>query len=285
MKANLGASIRTRLLNKAKSEGIDFNQILVRFALERLLYRISQSTHAEFYVLKGALLFTLWYDMPHRSTRDADFLGFGTSDLDTIRHTFREIVSIEVLDGIIFDAGSVSAEDIRQEAGYAGVRVLVAATLDGARCKVQVDIGFCDAVTPGPIHADYPILIDDMPVPRLRTYPVYSVVAEKFHAMALHGMTNSRLKDYFDLHVIFSRESLNPKTLEQAINATFTRRGMDAPMTLPVGLTDEFATDPTRQSIWTAFLRKNDLAAVPLIDVVTDLRSEFQKILLSNQNK
>ena len=117
MKTNLGASIRTRLLNKAKSEGIDFNQILVRFALERLLYRISQSAHAEFYVLKGALLFTLWYDMPHRSTRDADFLGFGTSDLDTIRNTFREIVSIEVSDGIIFEASSVTAEDIRKEAG------------------------------------------------------------------------------------------------------------------------------------------------------------------------
>ena len=157
--------------------------------------------------------------------------------------------------------------------------MLIGGTLDGARCKTQVDIGFGDAITPGPVQADYPTLIDDLPAPRLRTYPIYSVVSEKFHAMALHGMTNSRLKDYFDLHVIFSRESLNPKTLAQAVNATFARRGMDAPMTLPVGLTDEFATDPTRQSMWTAFLRKNDLAAIPLIEVVANLRSEFEKIL------
>lgn len=279
MKSNLGASIRARLLNKSKAEGVDFNQILVRFALERILYRISQSAHSEFYVLKGALLFTLWYDMPHRSTRDADFLGFGASDLNTVHRAFREIASIVVLDGIVFEPDAVTVEDIRKEAGYAGVRVLISASLDGARCKTQVDIGFGDAVTPGPLVADYPTLIDDLPAPRLRTYPIYSVVAEKFHAIALLGMANSRLKDYFDLYVIFSRESLNPKTLAQAINATFARRGMDVPTELPVGVTDEFASDPSRQAIWTAFLRKNDLAVMPLIEVVAKLRSEFEKIL------
>lgn len=146
MKTDLGASIRARLLNKAKADGVDFNQILVRFALERFLYRISQSAHSEFYVLKGALLFTLWYDMPHRATRDADFLGFGASDLESIRNAFREIASIAVLDGIQFDPDSVTVEEIRKEAGYAGVRVLIGALLDGARCKTQVDIGFGDAV-------------------------------------------------------------------------------------------------------------------------------------------
>ena len=281
MKTNLGASIRARLLNKAKTDGVDFNQILVRFALERFLYRISQSAHSEFYVLKGALLFTLWYDMPHRATRDADFLGFGASDLESIRNAFREIASIAVSDGIRFDPDSVTVEEIRKESGYAGVRVLIGALLDGARCKTQVDIGFGDAVTPGPIQADYPTLIDDLPAPKLHTYPIYTVVAEKFHAIALLGMANSRLKDYFDLYVIFSRENLNTKTLAQAINATFTRRGMDVPKELPLGLTDEYATEKSRQSIWAAFLRKNDLAIIPLQEVVAKLRSEFEKILTS----
>ena len=281
MKTNLGASIRARLLNKAKVDGVDFNQILVRFALERFLYRISQSAHSEFYVLKGALLFTLWYEMPHRATRDADFLGFGASDLESIRNAFREIASIAVSDGIVFDPSSVTVEEIRKEAGYAGVRVLIGALLDGARCKTQVDIGFGDAVTPGPIQADYPTLIDDLPAPKLRTYPIYTVVAEKFHAIALLGMANSRLKDYFDLYVIFSRESLNTKTLAQAINATFTRRGMNVPSAMPTGLTEEFVNDASRQSIWSAFLRKNDLAVAPLQEVVAKLRSEFEKILTS----
>ena len=103
MSKDLAASVRARLLNIAKAQGVDFNQVLVRFALERMLYRLGQSAHADRFVLKGALLFTLWYDMPHRATRDADLLGFGASDLVSIAQTFRDIASVEVNDGITFD--------------------------------------------------------------------------------------------------------------------------------------------------------------------------------------
>ncbi len=273
MKKDLAASVRARLLAVAKLQGADFNQVLVRFALERMLYRLSMSAHADRFLLKGALLFTLWYDMPHRPTRDADLLGFGPSDLDSIAQTFRDIASVEVEDGIVFDAASVSVEEIRKEAGYAGARVLITAEIAKARCKTQIDIGFGDAVTPSPVQAVYPVLIDDLPAPRLRTYPVYTVVSEKLHAIALLGMTNSRLKDYLDLSVLLDRETLNAHTLARAIAATFTRRGMAIPTNLPVGLTDEFATDPSRQAPWTAFLKKNELAPVPLIDVVAKLRA------------
>jgi hypothetical protein len=132
MKKDLAASVRARLLAVAKSQDADFNQVLVRFALERMLYRLSTSTHADRFLLKGALLFTLWYDMPHRPTRDADLLGFGSSDLDSIAQTFREIASVEVEDGIVFDAASVNVEEIRKEAGYAGARVLITAEIEGA---------------------------------------------------------------------------------------------------------------------------------------------------------
>ena len=125
MTKDLAASVRARLLNIAKAEGSNFNQVLVRYALERFLYRLSQSPHADRFLLKGALLFTLWYDMPHRPTRDADLLGFGPSDLQSIDQTFRDIASIKVDDGITFDPESVTAEDIRKDAGYAGARVVV----------------------------------------------------------------------------------------------------------------------------------------------------------------
>jgi hypothetical protein len=199
MTKDLAASVRARLLAVAKSQGTDFNQVLVLFALERLLYRLSQSAHADRFLLKGALLFTLWYDVPHRTTRDADLLGFGPADLNSITQTFREIASIEVDDGIAFDPSTVLVEEIRKEAGYAGARVLITGEIAKARCKTQIDVGFGDAVTPGPVHAVYPTLIEDLPAPRLRTYPVYTVVSEKLHAIALLGMTNSRVKDYFDL--------------------------------------------------------------------------------------
>lgn len=273
MTKDLAASVRARLLNIAKSEGSNFNQLLVRYALERFLYRLSQSPHADRFLLKGALLFTLWYDMPHRPTRDADLLGFGPSDLQSISQTFRDIASITVDDGITFDPESVTAEDIRKEAGYAGARVVITGELAKARCKTQIDIGFGDAVTPGPVQSEYPVLLEDFPAPRLRTYPVYTVISEKLHAIALLGMTNSRVKDYLDLWVMLDRESLNMNTLAQAISATFTRRGMAVPTDLPMGLSDEFSADPSRQALWAAFVRKNDLAIIPLADVVTRIRS------------
>ena len=165
----------------------------------------------------------------------------------------------------------MSVEEIRKEAGYAGARVLIAATLANARCKTQIDIGFGDAVTPGPVHAVYPVLIEELPAPRLRTYPAYTVVAEKLHAIALLGMTNSRLKDYMDLSVLLDREVLDADIPAEAIAATFVRREMQVPTELPVGLTEEFGNDPTRQAMWAAFLKKNQLAVRPLIEVVETL--------------
>jgi hypothetical protein len=279
MNTNLAASVRARLLNLARKEGSDFNQVLVRYALERLLYRLSQSAHAEFFLLKGALLFALWYDMPHRPTRDADLLGFGASDLDSIVQTFRDIAAVPVDDGMCFDMASLTVEEIRKDAGYAGARVTLTGELAGAKSKCQVDIGFGDAVTPGPVFAEYPVLLDDFAAPRLRTYPVYTVISEKLHAIALLGMANSRLKDYLDLHVLLARENLNPVTLARAIAATFERRGMAIPTTLPAGLSEEFAHDASKQEMWKAFLKKNDLAGAPLPEVLATLRSVLMPAL------
>ena len=276
---NVAASVRTRLLNVAKAQGADFNQVLVRFALERILYRLAQSQHAERLLLKGALLFTLWYDMPHRATRDADLLGFGASDLESVAQVFREIAAVAVDDGIVFDPASVTVEEIRKEAGYGGVRVVIAGELAKARCKTQIDVGFGDAVTPGPVDSVYPVLLDDLPAPRLRAYPTYTVVAEKLHAIALLGMTNSRVKDYFDLSVLLERETLDAGLLAQAIKATFERRAMTVPAELPVGLTDEFAHDASRQALWQSFVKKNELDPEPLAAIVGRLRLALEPAL------
>lgn len=279
MSPNLAASVRARLLNVAKAQGVDFNRVLARFAVERILYRLTQSKYADRFLLKGALLFTLWYDMPHRATRDADLLGSGASDLNSVAQVFSEIVAIAVDDGMVFDPTSITAEEIRKEAGYGGVRVVIAGELAKARCKTQIDVGFGDAVTPGPVASVYPVLLDDLPAPRLLAYPTYTVVAEKLHAMALLGMTNSRLKDYFDLSVLLERESLDTDLLAQAIKATFERRGMALPDQLPVGLTDEFAHDASRQALWQAFVRKNELAPEPLAAIVGRLRAALGSVL------
>lgn len=272
MTKNLAASVRVRLRKLAKEQDADFNQVLVRFALERILYRLSQSKHTDRFVLKGALLFNLWYNLPHRPTRDADLLGFGPSDLESIRATFEDVAGVPVEDGMTFDLTTVRVEEIRKDAGYAGARVKIDGELNGARCTTQIDIGFGDAVTPDPTASTYPVLLEDLPAPRMRTYPVYTVISEKLHAIVVFGMTNSRLKDYFDLSVLLERETLDAKTLAVAVAATFARRETDIPDAVPLGLTDEFATDGSRQELWQAFLKKNGLPEEPLKIVVRRLR-------------
>jgi len=275
---NLAASIRARLKQHADAAKQDFNLTLTHYGLERLLYRLSISTYAPNFLLKGALLFSLWYDLPHRPTRDADLLGFGPDDIDSAMATFREICQIAVEDGIEFDPTSVKGVLIRKEAGYRGVRIDLTAKLDGARIALQVDIGFGDAVTPAPEAISYPVLLGDLPAPQLRAYPKYTVVAEKFHAICLLGMTNTRMKDYFDLWVLLDENTLDQAELRRAIEATFNRRKMPMPTSLPAGLSDAFSADAVKQTQWKAFLKKNRLAAVALADVVTRLRGEIHEV-------
>lgn len=268
------ASVRARLLNKAKAEKQDFNLVLTRYALERLLYRLSRSKYAEHFLLKGALLFDLWFDIPHRPTRDADLLGFGPADISHIEAVFRELcaANIEPDDGTRFQTETVRVEEIRKDANYGGIRVTLVGILAGARCPVQVDVGFGDVVTPAPEPVDYPSMLPDLPAPILRAYPRYTVVAEKLEALVVLGIANSRMKDYFDLWVLARNLDFDGETLRRAIRATFDRRGTPIPDGVPFGLTEDFAKDSRKQTQWQAFLAKNALELVSLAEVLDLLR-------------
>lgn len=278
MTRNLAASIRARLKNLADAAKADFNLTLTHYGLERLLYRLSVSSHADRFLLKGALLFSLWYDQPHRPTRDADLLANGPDDVDAMVGAFREICAIPCDDGIVFDPAAVRGAEIRKSAGYGGVRVEVQARLDGARISLQADIGFGDAVTPRPLAVRYPVLLDELPAPELRAYPKATVIAEKLHAICLLGLANTRMKDYFDLDVLLGEESLDPAELRHAIAATFARRELAVPDDWPVGLSDAFAGNTVKQAQWTAFLRKNRLALVTLQAVIGRLRVGLMRL-------
>jgi hypothetical protein len=278
MSKNLPASVRARLKQHADATKQDFNLTLTHYGLERLLYRLSVSEYASSFLLKGALLFTLWYDLPHRPTRDVDLLGFGPDDIDTAVSTFRTMGVRRKSDGIVFDSATIKGSVIREVAGYGGVRIDIQAKLDGARIALQVDVGFGDAVTPEPQAVTYPVLLDEFPAPQLRAYPKYTVIAEKFHAVCLLGMTNTRMKDYFDLWVLLNDSTLDEAEIRRAIQATFERRTMPMPTTVPIGFSDAFAADATKQTQWNAFLKKNRLEALSLADVVDALRGKFKVI-------
>jgi hypothetical protein len=279
VKANLAASIRQRLLNRARQEQVTFDAVLNRFGRERLLYRIGISEYRDQFLLKGAMLFALWYDMPHRPTRDMDLLGFGPGELFVLERVFREITQQPVDDGLRFSE-TVQSEEIRKEANYAGARVTLVATLEKARIPLQVDIGFGDLVTPTAEQIDYPVLLEDLNSPSLGAYPVYTVVAEKLQAIVSLGMVNSRLKDYFDLQVLLEREELDELVLAEAVRRTFAVRATPLPQQMPLGLSGEFAEDQDKQGQWRAFLQRNELDDVPLTQVVAQLRGWLMPVLL-----
>ena len=272
MNANLAASIRARLLNLAKERGEDFNLTLNRYAIERYLYRLAQSSWHDKFLLKGALLFDLWFDEPHRPTRDADFLGFGSDDIKVLAAAVAEVCGIRAADGIEFDVASITIEEIREDVHYGGLRVRLVGILDNARCSVQLDVGYGDVVTPGPDEADYPTLLNDLPAPRLRVYPRATVVAEKLEAIVSLGMANSRMKDFFDIRALAREDKIDPAILAAAIAATFARRGTPLPSGTPLGLSDDFARDTAKLAQWKAFLGRNRLAAPALHEVIDEVR-------------
>lgn len=279
-KSNMAESVRARLANIATQSGKpDFQSLVLQFILERFLFRIGQSPYKKRFLLKGAMLFSLWYEIPHRTTRDIDLLAFADNDLSAMKKLFQEIASIQYDDGVIYHVDRISVGKILEKANYPGVKVTIPAELAKARSNVQIDIGVGDAVTPGPVQAAYPILLKDFPAPQLHTYPVYTVIAEKVHAIVDHGAGNSRMKDYLDLVVIFERESLDMQLLLRAVTATFKSRGTTIPNVIPVGMTDDFANDPAKQTMWSAFLRKNQLSQESFQSIVKTLREKLQPIL------
>jgi predicted nucleotidyltransferase component of viral defense system len=266
------ASVHDRLLAKARASGSDFNLLLTRYSLERFLYRLSASSYQERFLLKGALLFGLWYDMPRRPTRDADLLGLQSMEREEMAAIFRSICSIPCEDGMRFLAESVQAAEIREDARYGGIRIDLVGMLGNARCPIQIDIGYGDVVTPDPELVRYPPILEDNPVPILKAYPRETVLAEKLEAIVSLGMANSRMKDFFDLQVLIQDYPSDRRLAAEAILRTFERRGTPIPDSLPIGLSDEFAKDRTKQVQWKAFLTKNKLEALELGKVVAIVR-------------
>lgn len=268
---NVGASIRQRLLNLAKARGQPLELLLTRYALERLLHRLSLSPHRERFVLKGALLLTTWFDEPHRATRDLDLLGFGDPSEDALLAVLREVMMIAVDDGVSFDTAKLKIQPIREDLDYGGSRLSTTALLSGARIPIVVDVGFGDAIEPGAEDIELPVLLD-MPSPRLRAYPLETVIAEKLHAMVSLGMANSRMKDYYDVWMLTRAFTLDPNRLRRAVDATFARRDTSLLASVPEGLSDAFAADPGKQAQWQAFARNLSTSRPGLEEVVVDLR-------------
>ena len=275
--SNLAESVKARLLNLRTTSGDDYNELLVRFCLERLLYRLSVSPHRERFILKGAMLFALWQGFMHRRTRDLDLLGFGDPTPAALAAVFREIAAqaVPVEDGVIFDQASVEASLIKAQDEYVGARVGLNAFIGKARIWLQIDVGYGDSITPEPLEKTYPVLLD-FPHPVLRCYAPETALAEKFEAVVNLGLLNSRMKDYFDFWVIGHQFSFDGEIMATTIRNTFSRRGTPVPSAAPAGFSEAFWSDVNKQSAWRAFWKKS-VVQTPMIglETVTAFASSF----------
>ena len=258
---NISHSVKERLRNVAEDAKENFQFVLTRYAIERLLFRLAQSPHRDSFILKGAILFQVWTGTIHRATKDLDLLGYGENSTERIKDVFRDVCRLAVDDdGLTFNTESMRVERIKEDDNYEGVRLHFDALLERARIRLQVDIGFGDAITPAAVEAEYPTLLN-FTAPRLRVYPKETVVAEKFHAMVSLGIANSRLKDFYDVWTLAKNFAFEGSLLSRAIAATFKRRHTEIPRTTPLALTVEFATDQSKAKQWQAFLSRSKLAS------------------------
>jgi predicted nucleotidyltransferase component of viral defense system len=272
---NKAASIRARLLALAQSKGEDYQRILGRFAIERFLYRLGRSPYRDIFAIKGATLFTLWTGHTHRPTKDLDLLGRGSSAISEVEQTIRAICGVHEEDGIAFHSESVEGTKIKEDDEYDGVRIKLQAELAGARIPMQIDIGFGDAVYPEPELASFPVLLP-MEAPLIRAYPREAAIAEKFHAMVVLDIRNSRMKDFYDIWFMANTWTFDMASLRKAILTSFERRGSTIPKAVPFALTDDFLNDSQKKQQWSAFVsRLNTGAKAPSLEEVGAVLRSF----------
>lgn len=276
---NMAASVRARLLNRSRATGESFQNLLVRYGIERVLARLVDSDHSERFILKGAMLFYTWTGESHRPTSDLDLLGFGSNEPRELAEVFRAVLAGDVGDGLLFDTDGIDAARIREDNPYQGVRVSGRAYLGSALIPLQIDVGYGDSVTPEPEMIAFPTLLDDHAPPLLRAYRRETVVAEKFEAMVSLGLINTRMKDFFDIYVLARDFAFDGPLLAHAIRQTFDRRGTTLPTTAPVAWRSEFYDDAQKSQQWQAFLKKSRIEAPPLPDVALAIQAFLQPLL------
>ncbi|MDR7927034.1 nucleotidyl transferase AbiEii/AbiGii toxin family protein [Acidithiobacillus thiooxidans] len=281
---NFAASIRARLFNHAKRRGDDYQRVLTRYAIERLLFRLSQTEAVERYMLKGAMLFVTWPEHIFRPTGDLDLLGHGDPDPVVIRDLFTRVCQVGVPDdGIVFDPTTLKIESVRETDKYQGVQLSLKGELATAVIHVQVDIGFGDHVYPPPTRQTFPSLLPDLPAANILMYPPETVVAEKFEAMIRFGEANGRIKDFHDIWVTTRIFPFDLPSLVEAVGGTLRRRETSIPTEMPVGLTETFRTVAERKGLWSGFLRRNPPTLQPpaFVDLQKDLRHFFVPVIAS----
>jgi len=280
---NVKASIKARLKNKAREAKKPFQEILQYYSMERFLYRFSKSEYSNKFVLKGALMFTVWEVIERRPTIDIDFSGNFDNEIEAIEKVVKDIFSIHIKeDGIVFDPKTVKGDKIKENADYEGVRVRFIGFIEKTKIPMQLDVAFGDVIYPKPKKISYPTILDNIPRPQLQGYPVESVISEKFETMIKLGSLNSRMKDFYDIWLLMRNFNFNGEKLKKAVKNTFEYRKTSLPKSKPLFDEEIYDKESDRQVLWKAFLNKNDIKNTPR--KLQDVAEQIETFLIQPVN-
>ena len=270
---NVIHSVHQRILNKSRETSRPFNELLQYYTLERFLYRLSESEYGDMFILKGALLLTVWGIPESRPTKDIDLLGTTDNTIENIIRIVKKICTTMVVnDGLSFNETSAVGELIAEDAEYEGVRVHIKGNLGSIRVSLNVDIGFGDVIFPKAEVLHYSSMLG-FPEPEFRGYSKESVISEKFEAMVKLGVLNSRMKDFYDIWVLSRQFDFDYYILAESISRTFTNRNTDIPLEIE-SIIQVIGSEPLKKKQWVGFLQKNRLDNAPkeFINVLNDIK-------------
>jgi predicted nucleotidyltransferase component of viral defense system len=279
---NKGASIKAKLQSIAIKENVAFQILIFRFLQERFLYRLSKSRFKNFFFLKGGALLYAFENELTRPTKDVDFLVQNISnDVESLKLIFQEIIAIEDNDTVWFDGNSIKTEIIKEREKYEGLRLYIDGGFDSIKNRIQIDVGFGDVIIPKGQQINYPMLLPDLNCVTIQAYSKESIVSEKLHAMIVLSYSNSRMKDFYDIHVLMKTNNFDKDILTKSIKATFEQRETNIPRE-PALFDNEFGLDSNMNKLWNIFLKKNKLnLTIEFKDIVEKIKLDFEPILNS----
>ncbi len=253
--------LKDLIRNLAKSTGIEAHVLIRRYMMERLLERISLSPYHDSFILKGGMLVSSLVGVNIRATMDMDTTVRGlpvtVADMERI---INEILSIPLEDAVQFRIRSIS--NIMDEMEYSGIRVSLEALLDNSITPLKLDISTGDVITPQEIQYPYKLMFEDRNIP-LMAYPLETVLAEKLETVLSRSTLNSRMRDYYDIHILYETYSqeLDNNTLTKALTATAGKRGTLNQLQDTDLILNAIEESAELQQLWKEYQQKNKYAA------------------------
>lgn len=271
--------LKDLIRNLSKTKSADAQILMRNYMMERFLERLSLSDYRNKFILKGGMLVASMVGLEARSTMDIDTTVKGaTVSLTEVERMISSIISVPLNDGVAFHIKSIS--EIMDEAEYPGIRVSIATEFDGVKTPLKIDISTGDAITPCEVRYNFKLMLENQSI-EILAYNLETVLAEKLETVITRATTNTRMRDFYDLHILsqLHSESIVPANLRDALIATAKKRGTEKYLIDASEIFNEVEADLNMRSLWQAYQRKFPYAAdLPWHTVMESIRRLYELV-------